>query len=155
MLSIKIIKANKVFDNYIPFYLKIINKMMILPPIIISVLTSKFFTESIRLETFVVIPIVGLDSDVWVVVVVVDGRKRCVGHRHWSVLIRKSCHCVFWVPFNTSGNSVPGLSGLFGTVRDCSGTVRGLFGFVQGCVGPPGGLRDCTRTIRDCSGLNP
>ena len=53
------------------FYLKIINSMMILPPIIIKVVALKFFTESIRFETFVVISIVGLDSDVWVVVVVV------------------------------------------------------------------------------------
>ena len=49
------------------FYLKIINNMMILPPIIIKVVTSKFFAESIRLETFVVISIVELGSDVWVV----------------------------------------------------------------------------------------
>ena len=53
------------------FYLKIINNMMILPPIIIKVVTSKFFTESIRFETFMVISVVGLGSDVWVVVVVV------------------------------------------------------------------------------------
>ena len=53
------------------FYLKIINSMMILPQIIIKVVASKFFTESIRFETFVVISIVGLDSDVWAVVWVV------------------------------------------------------------------------------------
>ena len=53
------------------FYLKIINNMMILPPIIIKVVTSKSFTESIRFETFVVISVVGLGSDVWVVVWVV------------------------------------------------------------------------------------
>ena len=41
---------------------------MILPPIIIKVVALKFFTESIRFETFVVISIVGLGSDVWVVV---------------------------------------------------------------------------------------
>ena len=40
------------------FYLKIINNMMMLPPIIISVVTSKFFTESIRFETFDVISVV-------------------------------------------------------------------------------------------------
>ena len=34
------------------FYLKIINNMMILPPIIIKVLLSKFFTDSMRFETF-------------------------------------------------------------------------------------------------------
>ena len=63
-----------IYDNVcLVFYLNIINNMMILPPIIISVVTSKFFTESIRFETFVVISIVGLDSDVWVVVVVVRG----------------------------------------------------------------------------------
>ena len=44
---------------------------MILPPIIISVVVSKFFTESTRFETFDVISVEGLVSDVWVVVVVV------------------------------------------------------------------------------------
>ena len=58
-------------SSYIPFYLKIINNMMILPPIIIKVVTSKFFTESIRFETFMVISVVGLGSDVWDVGVVV------------------------------------------------------------------------------------
>ena len=53
------------------FYLKIINNMIILPPIIIKVVASKFFTEPIRFETFVVISVVGLGSDVWVVVWVV------------------------------------------------------------------------------------
>ena len=39
--------------TYYPlFYLKIINNMMILPPIIINVVVSKFFIESITLETF-------------------------------------------------------------------------------------------------------
>ena len=47
------------------FCLKIINNMMILPPIIISVATSKFFTESIRFETFELI-----EGDVTVFVVV-------------------------------------------------------------------------------------
>ena len=47
--------------RYFPlFYLKIINNMMILPPIINKVVASKFFTESIRFETFVVISVVGL-----------------------------------------------------------------------------------------------
>jgi len=62
---------DNVFGIYIPFYLKIINNMMILPPIIIKVVTSKSFIESIRFETFVVISVVGLGSDVWVVVWVV------------------------------------------------------------------------------------
>ena len=57
---------DNVFGIYIPFYLKIINNMMILPPIIIKVVTSKFFTEPIRFETFVVF-VVGLGLDVWVV----------------------------------------------------------------------------------------
>ena len=61
------------------FYLKIINNMMILPPIIIKVVASKFFTESIRFETFVVISIVGLGSDVWVVVWVVVGGSSIPG----------------------------------------------------------------------------
>ena len=42
--------------------------MMIFPPIIIKVVASKFFTEPIRFETFLVISVVGLGSDVWVVV---------------------------------------------------------------------------------------
>ena len=64
--------------TYYPlFYLKIINNMMILPPIIIRVVGSKFFIESIRLETFelmsvlvfVVVVVKGLSmpgSAVWV-----------------------------------------------------------------------------------------
>ena len=44
--------------------------MMILPPIIISVVTSKFFTESIRFETFEVISVV-VSVVVFVVVFVV------------------------------------------------------------------------------------
>ena len=44
-----------------------------LPPIIIRVVGSKLFTESIRLETFVVISVVELGSDGVVVVVVVRG----------------------------------------------------------------------------------
>ena len=40
--------------------------MMILPPIIIKVVASKFFTESIRFETFEVISVV-----IFVVVLVV------------------------------------------------------------------------------------
>jgi len=55
------------------FYLKIINNMMILPPIIISVVTSKFFTESIRFETFDVISVVVFVVVFVVVVVVVRG----------------------------------------------------------------------------------
>ena len=54
------------------FYLKIINSIMILPPIIISVVVSKFFTESIRFETFEVISVlVFVEGDVTVFVVVV------------------------------------------------------------------------------------
>ena len=45
--------------------------MMILPPIIISAVISKFFTESIRFETFEVISVVGLGIVVFVVVFVV------------------------------------------------------------------------------------
>jgi len=45
--------------------------MMILPPIIISVVVSKFFTDSIRFETFEVISVVGLVIVVFVVVFVV------------------------------------------------------------------------------------
>ena len=49
---------------------------MILPPIIISVVVSKFFTESIRFETFEVISVpTFVEGDVTVfVVVVVDVR---------------------------------------------------------------------------------
>ena len=70
----------------------------------------------------------------------------------------------FWIPFNTSGKSVIGLSGLFGLIRGCSGTVRTcltlfrlfgvvrscsvLFGFAQGCVWPRGLPRDCSGTVR-------
>jgi len=54
------------------FYLKIINNTMILPPIIIKVVASKFFAESIRFETFVVISVV-VFVVVSVVVVVVRG----------------------------------------------------------------------------------
>ena len=55
--------------HYFPlFYLKIINNMITLPPIIIKVVVSRFFTELIRFETFVVISVIGLDSDVWLVV---------------------------------------------------------------------------------------
>ena len=64
---------DNVFGIYIPFYLKIINNMMILPPIIIKVVTSKSFIESIRFETFELISVVGLGSDVVGVVVVVRG----------------------------------------------------------------------------------
>ena len=39
------------------FYLKIINKMTILPPIIVSAVVSKFFTESIRFEVFELISV--------------------------------------------------------------------------------------------------
>ena len=56
------------------FYLKIINNMIILPPIIISVVVSKFFTESIRFETFEVISIpTFVEGGVTVFVVVVRG----------------------------------------------------------------------------------
>ena len=60
-----------VFGICIPFYLKIINNIIMLPPIIIKVVASKFFTESIRFETFELISVV----DVWDVgvVVVVSG----------------------------------------------------------------------------------
>ena len=55
------------------FYLKIINIMMMLPPIIIRVVGSKLFTESIRLEAFVVISVIVDVVDVVVDVVVVRG----------------------------------------------------------------------------------
>ena len=56
------------------FYLKIINNIMILPPIIISVVVSKFFIESIRFETFeVIFPPTFVEGDVTVFVVVVRG----------------------------------------------------------------------------------
>ena len=58
--------------RYCPlFYLKIINKITILPPIIISVVVSKFFTESIRFETFELISVpIFVKGDVTVFVVV-------------------------------------------------------------------------------------
>ena len=69
--------------RYFPlFYLKIINNMMILPPIIISVVGSKFFIDSIRFETFMVI-FVGLGSDVWVVVWVVVRGLSMPGRAVW------------------------------------------------------------------------
>ena len=47
---------------------------MILPPIIISVVVSKFFTESIRFETFeVIFPPTFVEGGVTVFVVVVRG----------------------------------------------------------------------------------
>ena len=59
------------------FYFKIINNMMILPPIIIRVVGSKFFIESITLETFelmsVLVFVVDVAVVVGVVVVVVRG----------------------------------------------------------------------------------
>ena len=57
---------------YLVFYLKIINNMKILPPIIISVVVSKFFTESIRFEMFVLISLL-VFVVVFVVYVVVRG----------------------------------------------------------------------------------
>ena len=76
MLSTKVdIVLPMVYDNvfgiYTPFYLKIINNIMILPPIIISVVVSKFFIESIRFETFeVIFPPTFVEGDVTVFVVV-------------------------------------------------------------------------------------
>ena len=70
---------DNVFGSYILFYLKIINIMMMLPPIIIRVVISRFIAESIRLETFelmsVLVSVVDVDvvGDVVVVVVVVRG----------------------------------------------------------------------------------
>ena len=59
---------------YFPlFYLKIINNMMILPPIIISVVVSNFFTESIRFETLELISVLVFVVMFVVVVVVVRG----------------------------------------------------------------------------------
>ena len=53
------------------FYLKIIYNITILPPIIISVVVSKFFTESIRFEIFELISVlVFVEGDVTVFVVV-------------------------------------------------------------------------------------
>ena len=60
-----------VYDVYfISFYLKIINNMRILPPIIIKEVASKFFIDSIRFETFELISVV-VFVVVFVVVVVV------------------------------------------------------------------------------------
>ena len=68
---------DNVFGNYILFYLKIINIMMMLPPIINRVVISRFIAESIRLETFelmsvlvfvVLVVVVGVVVDVVVVV---------------------------------------------------------------------------------------
>ena len=59
--------------------------MMMLPPIIIRVVVSKFFTESIRFETFELmsVPVFVVDVVVGVVVVVVVRGSsipgRCVG----------------------------------------------------------------------------
>ena len=52
--------------------------MMILPPIIIKVVASKFFTESIRFETFELISVV-VFVVVFVVVVVVVRRLSISG----------------------------------------------------------------------------
>ena len=59
----------------------------------------------------------------------VDAWERCVGCRHWRVLVREGCHCVF----NSLGNSVtdllsllPGCASSFGVVRVCSGLFGGL-----------------------------
>ena len=74
--------------TYYPlFYLKIINNMMILPPIIIRVVESKFFIESITLETFELMSVVGLGSDVAVGVVVVVVRGLSMpGSAVWVVI---------------------------------------------------------------------
>ena len=55
--------------------MKIINIMTMLPPIIIRVVVSKFFIESIRLETFELMSVLVfvVDVVVGVVVVVVRG----------------------------------------------------------------------------------
>ena len=53
-----------------------------LPPIIIRVVVSKFFTESIRLETFELISVV---VDVVVVVVVVVSGVSMSGSAVWDV----------------------------------------------------------------------
>ena len=61
---------------YFPlFYLKIINIMIMLPPIIIRVVGSKFFIESITLETFELMSVLVfvVDIVVGVVVIVVRG----------------------------------------------------------------------------------
>ena len=56
---------------------------MMPPPIIISVVVSKFFTESRRFETFEVISVEGIDSDVWVVVWVVVRGLSMPGSAVW------------------------------------------------------------------------
>ena len=69
--------------RYFPlFYLKIINNMMMLPPIIIRVVVSKFFTESIRLETFELISVT-IPAFVSVVVVVVVRGSSIPGSAVW------------------------------------------------------------------------
>ena len=81
-----------VFGIYISFYFRIINNIMILPPIIIKVVTSKSFTESIRFETFVVIFVVGLCPDVWDVGVVVVVRGLSMpGSAVWV-----ACNGAYW-----------------------------------------------------------
>ena len=65
------------------FYFKIINNMITLPPIIIKVVVSRFFTEPIRFETFVVISVIGLDSDVWFDVWVVVRGSSIPGRAVW------------------------------------------------------------------------
>ena len=82
---------NNVFGIYIPFYLKIINNIMIPPPIIIKVVASKFFIESIRFETFELISVVGLGSDVWDVVWVVVRGLSMPGSAVWVIGI-----CTYW-----------------------------------------------------------
>ena len=63
------------------FYLKIINNMMILPPIIIRVVVSKFFIESIILETFELMSVLVFVVDV--VVGVVVGGSSIPGSAVW------------------------------------------------------------------------
>ena len=82
---------NNVFGIYIPFYLKIINNIIILPPIIRKVVASKFFIESIRFETLELISVVGLGSNVWDVVWVVVSGLSMPGRAVWVDGI-----CAYW-----------------------------------------------------------
>ena len=65
------------------FYLKIINIMTMLPPIIIKVVGSKFFIESIRLETFELMSVLVFVVDVVGVVVVVVRGSSMPGSAVW------------------------------------------------------------------------
>ena len=112
--------------------------MMILPPIIISVVVSKFFTESIRFETFDVISVV-----VFVVLslllLLLSGVRQYLGAPCELMALARIGRGKLSLCFKRNGNIflLPRRSsqGLFGVVGDCSGVVRscsGLFGDFRG-----------------------